>query len=119
MKLVFQADDSFRFPPNQIVAFERNGRKVLCNVDWLIQDYKEQQAELVNVNEIFKWDNTINPEYAMKTDINIPIIIVRFDDGTYEILDGNHRVFRAAYEGKSQIMAHILSEIELKHYVVN
>lgn len=55
----------------------------------------------------------------MKTDISSPIIIVRFDDETYEILDGNHRLFKAVHEGQPQIMAHILNELELKKYIMN
>ena len=119
MKLVFRGDGSFLLPPNQLCTFEHNGRKIHCNVDLLIEDYKGRQAELVNVNEIFKPESKVNAEYAMKTDISSAIIIVRFEDGTYEILDGNHRLYRAVHEGKSQIMAHVLNEVELRKYIMS
>lgn len=118
MKLTFTGDGSFMLPPDQLCTFERNGKTMHCNVDLLIDDYKEQQAELIDIGKILKQTNTVNEEYAMKTDVNIPIIIVCFDDGTYEILDGNHRLFRAAHEGKTQILAHILNELELNKYLL-
>ena len=55
----------------------------------------------------------------MTTDISKPIIIVRFDDGIYEVLDGNHRLLRAAQEGKLYIKAHILNETEMEKYIMN
>jgi ATP sulfurylase len=119
MKLEFKGDNEIFLPPNQICTFQHNGRKMCCNVDLLVAAYREKQAEMINVNEIYKPDSTVNPKYAMTTDISNPIIAVRFDDGTYEILDGNHRLFRAAHEGKYQIMAHILSESELNKYIMD
>lgn len=119
MNLVIKGDGSFRLPPDQLCTFVHNGRKIHCDVDSLIADYKGKQAKLVNVNEIFKPDSKVDSEYAMKTDINNPIIIVRFDDGTYEVLDGNHRLFKAAHEGQAQIMVHILNELELNKYIMD
>ena len=118
MKLTFKGDGSFLLPPDQICTFEHDGRKIHCNVDLLIEDYKEKQADLVDIDKIFEQTNTVNTEYAMKTDFSVPIIVVCFNDGTYEILDGNHRLFRAAHEGKSQILAHILNELELEKYIM-
>ena len=108
MKLEFKGDGEFFLPPNQMCTFQHNGRKIHCNVDLLIADYSEKQADMINVNEIYKPDSTVNSN-----------IVVRFDDGTYEILDGNHRLFRAAHEGQAQIMAHILSESELNKYIMD
>lgn len=119
MKLMFKGDSSFLLPPNQLCTFEHDGKKIHCNVDLLIEDYKEKQAEQVNVSEIFKPESKVNSEYAMKTDISQPVIIARFDDGTYEVLDGNHRLYRAVHEGQGQIMAHILNESELKKYIMD
>ncbi len=119
MKLVFEGNGSFFLPPNQLSTFEHGGKKLHCNVDLLIEDYKEKDTEWVNVSEIFNPDSTVNSEYAMKIDVSRPIIVVRFDDGTYETLDGNHRLFRAAHEGKSQIKAHILNESELNKYIMD
>lgn len=118
MKLMFEGDGSFLLPPDQLCTFEHNGRKMHCNVDLLIEHCKVKQAQLVNVDEIIEFQDTVDTEYAMKTDISIPIIVVQFDDGTYEILDGNHRLYRAAHEGKSQIMAHILNELELDKFIM-
>ena len=118
MNVVFKGDGSFSLPPNQLYAFEHNGRTKHCNVDLLIEDYKNKQADLICVNEIFKAQNKVDLEYAMKTDISNPIIIVRFDDGTLEVLDGNHRLYKAAHEGQSYIMAHILNELDLNKYII-
>lgn len=118
MKLMFEGDGSFLLPPDQLCTFERNGRKIHCNVDLLIEDCKEKQAKLVNIGEIIEFQNAVNKEYAMKTDVSIPIVVVQFDDGIYEILDGNHRLYRAAHEGKAQIMAYVLNELELDKYIM-
>lgn len=118
MNLIIKGDGTFLLPPNQLCTFEHNGRKIHCSVDLLLEDYKDKQAKLVNVNEVFKPENTVNIEYAMKSDVSNPIIIVRFGDGTHEILDGNHRLYRAAHEGQAHIMAHILNEVELNKYII-
>lgn len=118
MKITFTGDGSFMLPPNQLCTFEHNGKTIHCNVDLLIDDYKEKQAELIDISKIFKQSNTVNEEYAMKTNINTPIIIVRFNDGAYEVLDGNHRLFRAAHEGKTKILTHVLNELELNKYIL-
>lgn len=119
MNLVIKGDASFRLPSEQLCTFVHNGRKIQCDVNLLIVDYKGKQAKLVNVNEIYKPDDKVDSEYAMKTDINNPIIIVRFDDGTYEVLDGNHRLFKAVCEGQTQIMVHILNESQLNKYIID
>lgn len=119
MNLDFKGNGSFQLPPNQLCIFEHDGKKMHCNVDLLVEDYMEKQAKRIDVNEIFKAESKVNSEYAMKTDISRPIIIVQFDDGFYEVLDGNHRLYRAAHEGQSQIMAHILDESELKKYIMD
>ena len=80
MKLIFEGDGSFLLPPDQLYIFERNGRKMHCNVDLLIEDCKAKQAQLVNIDEIIEFQDTVNTEHAMKTDVSIPIIVVQFDD---------------------------------------
>lgn len=106
-------------PPNQMCIFDYKREKKQVNVDMLIEYYKNEQPEKVNVKDIYKPDNKVNCEYAMTTNTNIPIIIVRFDDGTHSVLDGNHRLYRAAQEGKAEILAHILDEKKLKRYIMN
>lgn len=43
MKLMIKEDGTFLFPPNQLVICEHNGKKVHCNVDLLIEDYKKNK----------------------------------------------------------------------------
>lgn len=119
MKLILKNDNTTFLPPEQICTFEHNGRKIHCNVDLMIEDYNGKRAEAINVSEIYKEDSTVNFEYAITTNNKNPIIIVRFSDGTYEILDGNHRLYKAVYEGKHQVMAYILNEIELEKYIMH
>ena len=116
MKIVIKEDGSFQHIPDQLYRFVHNGRELHCDVDSLIADYKGKPAELINVNEVFKSDSKVDFEYAMKTDTNNPIIIVRFDDGTHEVLDGNHRLFKAVHEGQTYIKVHIINELELNKY---
>lgn len=62
--------------PNQICTFEHKGKKLHCNVDRMIEEYKKKKPAMLKV-----------------------------DDNTYEILDGNHRLYRAFSEGKEKIEA--------------
>lgn len=116
MNYIINGNESFRLPGNQICIFVHNERKFCCDVDSLIADYKGKSAQLVSVNKVFNKNSVVDAEYAMKTVNKNPIIIVRFDDGTYEVLDGNHRLFKAVHERQAQIMAHILNEVELYKY---
>ncbi len=64
MKLEFNGNGSFLLPPNQLCTFEHDGKKIHCNVDLLVEDYMEKQAKWINVNEIFKPENKVNPNYS-------------------------------------------------------
>lgn len=104
--------------PNQICTFEHKGKKLHCNVDRMIEEYKKEKPGVLEVDEIYRYISKIDAEYAVSTTNNNPIIVVKFDDNTYEILDGNHRLYRAFSEGKEKIEAYVLDENDLKRYII-
>lgn len=59
-----------------------------------------------------------NEQYAMSTDISIPLIVVELKKGKEKLIDGNHRLFKANKSGHKTIAAHYLSEEEHKKYIV-
>lgn len=104
--------------PKQICVFERGKEKVHCNVDLLINDCTDKEIQWINVADIFKKNDQIVTEYAMNTENEKPIIVIKFEDGTYEVLDGHHRLHKAYYEGKDQIMSYVLTEDALEKYII-
>lgn len=116
MKVVFK--EALDFPPAQMCSVERDGVIKNYNVDLLILNCREKQPQMINVCEIYKQDSIIDYEYAIANTNQSPIIIVKFEDGTYEVLDGSHRLYKAFYEGQKRIMAYVLEESELERYLL-
>lgn len=105
--------------PRQIYTMEHEGYKYTWNIDKLINDSLNFHLIEISIKEI-KYDfEELNIEYAMKNDNNAPIIVIRYRDGKYELLDGNHRVYRYIQEGKQTIMAYCLQEQEADKYIMD
>lgn len=47
--------------------------------------------------------------YAMTTDLTKPLLFIPFE-GQHRLIDGHHRLFRAAVEGVEELPAYILTE---------
>lgn len=117
MKIQFENGNISSFP-KQICIFEHEGKKIHCNVDMMIEEYKKKKQMRLKVDEIYKYISKVDAEYAVNTTNNNPIIVVKFVDNTYEILDGNHRLYRAFSEEKEEIEAYVLNENDLKRYII-
>lgn len=59
-----------------------------------------------------------NLEYAMKTDITQPLIVVQLSENTDKLIDGNHRLQKALKKGIKKIAAYYLSFEEHHKYIV-
>jgi molybdopterin/thiamine biosynthesis adenylyltransferase len=53
----------------------------------------------------------LNIAYAMTTDLSKPLLFIPFD-GQHRLIDGHHRLFRAAVEGVNVLTAYVLTEEE-------
>lgn len=60
-----------------------------------------------------------NEEYAMGTDVTEPLIIVNLIGDIDKLIDGNHRLLKAARLGMDKIMAYYLSGEEHRQYIVD
>lgn len=56
----------------------------------------------------------IDREYAMTTDLSVPLIAATFEGGGIQVIDGYHRFYRAYKEGVESLPLHVLSEAETR-----
>lgn len=78
---------------------------------YVIKEY--HTFELIEENPFYG-----NEQYAMSTDISIPLIVVELKKGKRKLIDGNHRLFKANKLGHKTIAAYYLSEEQHKKYIV-
>lgn len=92
----------YRLPPEEINCTERDGKKILYNVDRLRIDANKKEKQVYNVDLIFNKEDSVNREYALEKISNEPIIVTKSDDDKYVILDGKHRLYKAKMNGQKK-----------------
>ena len=104
--------------PNQIYTLIHDDHKYIWNIDKLIKDSKDLHLIEIRIKDI-KYDIEVNNiEYAINSNNNTPIIVIRYQDDSYELLDGNHRVNKYIQDGKQTIMAYCLLEKDADKYIM-
>ena len=84
----------------QIAALATDEKNmVMWDIDALLLDYKDHSYITVDTEMLVpqEW-LTIDTEYALTTNVNIPIILFELPDNQLYIADGNHRLYRAMVE---------------------
>lgn len=84
----------------QIAALAMDAENmVMWDIDALLSTYKNHPYITVDTEKLVPetW-LTIDPKYALKTDVTIPIILFELPNHQLYIADGNHRLYRAATE---------------------
>ena len=84
----------------QIAALATDEKNmVMWDIDALLLDYKDYSYITVDTEMLVpqEW-LTIDTEYALKTNVDIPIILFELPDNQFYIADGNHRLYRAVTE---------------------
>ena len=84
----------------QIAALATDEKNmVMWDIDALLLDYKDHSYITVDTEILIpqEW-LTIDTEYALTTNVNIPIILFELPDDQLYIADGNHRLYRAMVE---------------------
>ena len=72
---------------------------VMWDIDALLADYKDHAYITVRTEALVPQDwLTIDTEYALTTNVEIPIILFELPDNLLYIADGNHRLYRAVTE---------------------
>lgn len=105
-------------PPMEINCSENNGVKVLWNVDLLRKDTRRTQKKLFSVQMLFNPDNIVDATYAMTKSMDEPIIIMKTEEDSYEILDGKHRLYKAKMTGQKEIWAYVISMEDRNKYIL-
>lgn len=111
-------DQKYMSPPEQICQFDYNGKKVLCNVDLLINDFRNKTPDIIKVKDVYEYNDSLDFDYSLNTDTMRPIYVVRFNDGEFTVLDGNHRLYKAMKNNMEYISAYILNEKDLQKYLM-
>ena len=96
----------------QIAALATDEKNmVMWNIDALLLDYKDHSYITVDTEILVpqEW-LTIDTEYALTTNVNMPIILFELPDNQLYIADGNHRLYRAMVENIPKMNVIVISQ---------
>ena len=96
----------------QIAALAMDEKNmVMWDIDALLLDYKDHSYITVDTEILIpqEW-LTIDTEYALTTNVNIPIILFELPDNQLYIADGNHRLYRAMVENVPKMNVIVISQ---------
>jgi len=85
--------------------------KDLTNANLAVKDYKV--LDLIKINNFFG-----DAEYAMKTDVESPCIIVELNESIEKLIDGNHRLYKAKQLNLNSIQCYVLPEEYHKKFII-
>ena len=91
---------------------------VMWDIDALLLDYKSNSHLTVDTEKLVpkNW-LTIDKEYALSTNVNVPIILFELPDNQLYIADGNHRLYRAAVENIPQMNVIVIPQDKHLNYL--
>ena len=91
---------------------------VMWDMDALLSDYKDHPYVAVDTELLIpeSW-LTIDPEYALTTNVNAPIILFELPDNRLYIADGNHRLYKAATENVPKMNVIIIPQAKHLPYL--
>jgi hypothetical protein len=102
----------------QIVALASDeDHIVMWDMDALLSDHQDRPYQTVDTKILTPQDwLTIDPKYAMTTNVQAPIILFELPNKQLFIADGNHRLYRAVTENIPQMHVILLpQEIHLRY----
>lgn len=84
---------------------------VMWDIDSLLSNYKDHPILSVAARSLIPrhW-LTIDTQYALTTDVELPVILFELPNNQLYIADGNHRVYRAAKENVQSMNVIIIPE---------
>ena len=91
---------------------------VMWDIDELLSNYKAAPYITVDTEKLIpqNW-LTLDKEYAMTTNVDIPLLLFELPDGKMYIADGNHRLYRAAAENVPKMKVIIVPQNEHLSYL--
>lgn len=89
--------------PNLAEWAKKNIKPILMPIEEIQKKYIASKGLFINVEEGEEWHKR-----SMNADLNFPIILLKQKDGRFDIIDGNHRVWKAWKTGAKNIQAYVL-----------
>jgi len=110
------------FEQKYCIGSKDGKHKVFWNITALLKDLQNAAfmadnrnvADLITHNDFYG-----DPEYAMKTDVKCPCIVVVLSDGFEKLIDGNHRLFKASQLKLQIIPCYVLPFDYHKKFIVD
>jgi hypothetical protein len=85
-----------------------NLRPTLVAIEEIQRNYVASKDLFVDVEEGEEWFNR-----SMGSDLSFPILLLKKKDGRFDIIDGNHRVWKAWKTGAKEIQAYVFDSSNL------
>lgn len=101
-----------------------DGEKIFWNISKMRSYIKKHNIpkKIFLISDLYKFNKSpINEEHAIKTDYNIPGLIVELIEGKlfYKLIDGNHRLYKAKISGETTFSCYYFSFDEQIKFVVD
>lgn len=103
----------YREGPDSIVT--DNGKNY--RVDDLLRVGEKKPTQMLDIKKlvwVLKYIDLDRGRVA-KADVSVPLLVLLREDGTYIVLDGAHRLTKAANERLKQVPVKLLDEADVKH----
>ena len=96
--------------------------QIFWDISALIKDLQKMQFPIVNYDVLCLSNSNNffgNPEYAMKTNIENPCIIVKLNEDTEKLIDGNHRLYKVKQLNQENIPCYVLPLEYHKKFIID
>lgn len=113
-----EAENELINPPNEINVSDYGDIQVYWHIDDLRTYFVNKEKICFAIEDIFSDEYTINEKYVSVTQRKDPIIVLKHNDGHYEIIDGKHRLACAKRKGLITIDGYCLSEDEANQFII-
>ena len=92
----------------------------MWDISLMLQDKKSFKLCTFSIEKLLSENPFYGDEvYAMRTDIQEPLIVVQLDHDLDKLIDGNHRLYKMSKMGVTHLQAYYLSFEEHSRYIVD
>ncbi len=91
---------------------------LLWNIGRMLEDasaFRTIQCQVEELSEANPFNG--DADYAMRTDVSKPLIVIELAEKKYKLIDGNHRLFKASQLKMKTLPAYFLSKKEHVRYI--
>lgn len=100
----------------QVARTVIDGEEMFIHVKTLQLCSKRKNVEMIDVKKIGKvsFEDESQIQDTMSGDSGTPVFLMKIENEQYEILDGNHRVYKARSLNEKFIKAYVFEKDEIK-----